>query len=246
MRADGRQFDQIRELKIIPDFLDHPAGSVLITFGQTKVLCTASVEDGVPRFRRDSGGGWLTAEYSMLPASTHERSGREVNRGRQGGRTLEIQRLIGRSLRAVVNLDSLGERTIILDCDVLQADGGTRTASVCGAFVALGLALLQLKPEMGDGWQPLRSRLAAISVGVIAGEIRLDLNYLEDSRADVDMNVVMTAGGELVEIQGTAEAHPFTRKQMSGLLDVAEKGVSEILAYSEREIFQGRLDCLIA
>ncbi len=246
MRADGRQFDQIRELKIIPGFLDHPAGSVLISFGLTKVLCTASIDDGVPRFRRDSGGGWLTAEYSMLPASTHERSGREVNRGRQGGRTLEIQRLIGRSLRAVVNLDCLGERTIILDCDVLQADGGTRTASVCGAYVALGLALLQLKSVMGDNWKPLRSRLAAISVGVVKGEIQLDLNYLEDSNADVDMNVVMTAGGELVEIQGTAEAHPFSRKQMSGLLDVAEKGVSDILAYSEKDIFQGRLDSLIA
>lgn len=246
MRADGRQSDQIRELKIIPDFLDHPAGSVLISFGQTKVLCTATIEYGVPKFRRDSGGGWLTAEYSMLPASTHERSGREVNRGRQGGRTLEIQRLIGRSLRAVVDLDSLGERTIILDCDVLQADGGTRTASVCGAFVALGLALLQLKPLMADDWKPLRSRLAAISVGVIAGEIELDLNYLEDSCADVDMNVVMTAAGELVEIQGTAEARPFSRQQLSALLDIAEKGVREVLAYAEKEIFKGRIDSLIA
>ncbi len=245
MRADGRRFDQIRELKIIPDFLDHPAGSVLISFGRTKVLCTATIEYGVPGFRRDSGGGWLTAEYSMLPASTHERSGREVNRGRQGGRTLEIQRLIGRSLRAVVNLDSLGERTIILDCDVLQADGGTRTASVCGAFVALGLALLQLKPMMADDWKPLRSRLAAISVGMVAGEVELDLNYLEDSCADVDMNVVMTSAGELVEIQGTAEARPFSREQMSAMLDVAEKGVKEILACSETEIFQGRLDSLI-
>ena len=150
MRVDGREFDQLRKIEIIPNFLDHPAGSVLISCGQTKVLCTASFEDGVPKFRRDSGGGWLTAEYAMLPASTHERSGREVNRGRQGGRTLEIQRLIGRSLRAVTNLDNLGERTIILDCDVIQADGGTRTASVSGAFIALGLALLKLKPVMGD------------------------------------------------------------------------------------------------
>ena len=149
MRGDGRNPDQLRNLKIIPDFLDHPAGSVLISCGQTRVICTASVEDGVPKFRRDSGSGWMTAEYAMLPASTHERSGREVNRGRQGGRTLEIQRLIGRSLRAVTNLDALGERTIILDCDVIQADGGTRTASVSGAFIALGLALLKLKPEMG-------------------------------------------------------------------------------------------------
>ena len=246
MRADGRQFDQIRELKIIPGFLDHPAGSVLISCGRTRVLCTASIEDGVPRFRRDSGGGWLTAEYSMLPASTHERSGREVNRGRQGGRTLEIQRLIGRSLRAVTDLDVLGERTITLDCDVLQADGGTRTASICGAFVALALALLKLKPEMGADWKPLTKRLAAISVGIVKGEVLLDLNYPEDSTAEVDMNVVMTDKFELVEIQGTAEEHPFSRRQMSALLDVAEKGVSEILAYSENEVFRGCLDSLIA
>ena len=245
MRVDGRSLDQLRNIKIIPDFLDHPAGSVLISCGQTRVLCAASIADGVPRFRRDSGGGWLTAEYSMLPASTHERSGREVNRGRQGGRTLEIQRLIGRSLRAVTDLDVLGERTITLDCDVLQADGGTRTASICGAFVALGLALLKLQPEMEAAWKPLSKRLAAISVGIVKGEVMLDLNYPEDSTADVDMNVVMTDKFELVEIQGTAEEHPFSRQQMSALLDVAEKGVSEILAYSEKEIFQGRLDDLI-
>ncbi len=245
MRVDGREFDQLRKIEIIPNFLDHPAGSVLIACGQTKVLCTASVEDGVPKFRRDSGGGWLTAEYAMLPASTHERSGREVNRGRQGGRTLEIQRLIGRSLRAVTNLDNLGERTIILDCDVIQADGGTRTASVSGAFIALGLALMKLKPVMGDDWKPLRCRLAAVSVGIIKGEPMLDLNYPEDSTADVDMNVIMTDRDELVEIQGTAEEHPFSRQEMSSLLDLAEKGIAEIIEQSEKEVFQGRLDSLI-
>lgn len=245
MRIDGRNPDQLREIEIIPGFLDHPAGSVLISCGQTKVLCSASVEDGVPKFRRDSGGGWLTAEYAMLPASTHERSGREINRGRQGGRTLEIQRLIGRSLRAVTNLDILGERTIILDCDVIQADGGTRTASVSGAFVALGLALLKIKSEMGENWKPLHSRLAAVSVGIVKGEALLDLNYPEDSTADVDMNVIMTDKGELVEIQGTAEEHPFSRQKMSLMLDLAEKGIAEIIAQSDKEIFQGRLDGLI-
>ena len=245
MRADGRNPDQLREIKIIPDFLDHPAGSVLISCGQTRVICSASVEDGVPKFRRDSGGGWLTAEYAMLPASTHERSGREVNRGRQGGRTLEIQRLIGRSLRAVTNLDDLGERTIILDCDVIQADGGTRTASVSGAFVALGLALLKLKPKMGEDWKPLRSRLAAVSVGMVKGEALLDLNYPEDSTADVDMNVIMTDKDERVEIQGTAEERPFSRQKMSLMLDLAEKGIAAIIKQSENEIFQGRLNSLI-
>ncbi len=245
MRVDGRELDQLRKIEIIPDFLDHPAGSVLISCGQTRVLCTASVEDGVPKFRRDSGGGWLTAEYAMLPASTHERSGREVNRGRQGGRTLEIQRLIGRSLRAVTNLEVLGERTIILDCDVIQADGGTRTASVSGAFIALGLALFKLKPEMGDAWKPLRSRLAAVSVGIVKGEPMLDLNYPEDFTADVDMNIVMTDKDELVEIQGTAEEHPFSRQKMALLLDLAEKGVAEIIEQSEKEVFAGRLDGLI-
>ncbi len=245
MRDDGRNPDQLRKIEMIPDFLDHPAGSVLISCGQTKVLCTASVEAGVPKFRRDSGGGWLTAEYAMLPASTHERSGREVNRGRQGGRTLEIQRLIGRSLRAVTNLDALGERTIILDCDVIQADGGTRTASVSGAFVALGLALLKLRSEIGDDWKPLRSRLAAVSVGIVKGEPMLDLNYPEDSTADVDMNVIMTDKDELVEIQGTAEEHPFSRREMSLMLDLAEKGIAEIIKQSDKDIFQGRLDSLI-
>jgi len=245
MRVDGRSADQLRNLKIIPDFLDHPAGSVLISCGQTRVLCAASVADGVPRFRRDSGGGWLTAEYSMLPAATDRRTDREASRGKLSGRTMEIQRLIGRSLRAVTDLDVLGERTITLDCDVLQADGGTRTASICGAFVALGLALLKLQPEMGANWKPLTKRLAAISVGIVKGEVLLDLNYPEDSTAEVDMNVVMTDKFELVEIQGTAEEHPFSRQQMSALLDVAEKGVREILAYSEKEIFQGRLDDLI-
>ncbi len=244
-RHDGRQADEIRVLEMIPGFIENPAGSVLVSCGRTRVLCSASIEDGVPKFRRDSGGGWLTAEYAMLPASTGERSAREVNRGRPGGRTMEIQRLIGRSLRAVTDLDSLGERTIVLDCDVLQADGGTRTASISGAFVALGLALLRLAPAMAADWKPLRDRLAAISVGLVAGRPLLDLDYPEDSQAEVDMNVVMTGRGGLVEIQGTAEGKTFSRGQLDGLLDLAESGIKEIIARAEEQVFKGKLEALL-
>ncbi len=245
-RHDGRRPDELRKLEMVPGFIENPAGSVLVSCGRTRVLCSASIEDGVPRFRRDSGGGWLTAEYSMLPASTGERSAREVNRGRPGGRTMEIQRLIGRSLRAVTDLDLLGERTITLDCDVLQADGGTRTASISGAFVALGLALLELAPEMGSEWRPLKSRLAAVSVGIVGGRELLDLDYPEDVTAEVDMNVVMTGEKELVEVQGTAEGHTFSRVQLNRLLDLAEKGVAEIIARAEELVFQGRLAPLLS
>ena len=245
-RHDGRRADELRPLEMVPGFIENPAGSVLVSCGRTRVLCSASIEDGVPKFRRDSGGGWLTAEYAMLPASTDERSAREVNRGRPGGRTMEIQRLVGRSLRAVTDLQVLGERTITLDCDVLQADGGTRTASISGAFVALGLALLKLVPEMGPQWRPLKSRLAAVSVGIVEGRELLDLDYPEDSTAEVDMNVVMTGEKQLIEVQGTAEGYPFSRVQLNQLLDLAEKGVAEIIARAEEQVFQGRLAPLLA
>jgi len=244
-RHDGRRPDELRVLEMVPDFIENPAGSVLVSCGRTRVLCNASVEDGVPKFRRDTGGGWLTAEYSMLPASTGERSAREVNRGRPGGRTMEIQRLIGRSLRAVTDLGVLGERTITLDCDVLQADGGTRTASISGAFAALGLALLKLAPEMGADWKPLRDRLAAVSVGLVGGRELLDLDYPEDAVAEVDMNVVMTGRGGIVEIQGTAEGEPFSRDQLDRLLDLAESGIGRIIARTENQVFKGRIDGLL-
>ena len=244
-RHDGRRAAELRPLEMLPGFIENPAGSVLVSCGRTRVLCSASIADGVPKFRRDSGGGWLTAEYAMLPASTGERSAREVNRGRPGGRTMEIQRLVGRSLRAVTDLDALGERTITLDCDVLQADGGTRTASISGAFVALGLALLELAPEMGPEWRPLKSRLAAVSVGIVEGRELLDLDYPEDSTAEVDMNVVMTDRKELIEVQGTAEENPFSRSRLNRLLDLAEKGIGEIITFSEEQVFQGRLSSLL-
>jgi ribonuclease PH len=246
LRHDGRRADALRPLCFRPGFLDKPAGSVLVSCGLTRVLCCASIEDRVPPFRRDSGGGWLTAEYAMLPASTGERSPREVGRGRPGGRTMEIQRLIGRSLRAVVDLDLLGERTITLDCDVLQADGGTRTAAISGAFAALGLALLELAPEMGEDWRPLQGRLAAVSVGRVGGEALLDLDYPEDSRAEVDMNVVMTAAGRLIEVQGTAEQGTFSRSELDELLDLAEMGIRTIIATVEEQVFKGRLERLLA
>ena len=245
-RHDGRCAAELRPLKMVPGFIENPAGSVLVSCGRTRVLCCASIEDGVPRFRRDSGGGWVTAEYAMLPASTGERSAREVSRGRPGGRTMEIQRLIGRSLRAVTDLEALGERTITLDCDVLQADGGTRTAAISGAFAALGLALLKLAPELGPEWRPLKSTLAAVSVGIVAGRELLDLDYPEDAAAEVDMNVVMTGGGKLVEVQGTAEGEPFDRSQLNRLLDLAESGIRQIVARVEAQVFHGDLQTLLA
>ena len=227
-RAQGRNADALRPITIEPGVLRHAEGSALIAVGDTRVLCAASVEPGVPAFLRGSGSGWVTAEYGMLPRSTHSRSPREAARGRQGGRTQEIQRLIGRSLRAVVDLDRLGEQTITLDCDVLQADGGTRTASITGAWVALAMAIEWLQHEKRLPTQPLRTQVAATSVGMMESEPLLDLDYPEDSKAGVDFNVVMLGTGQLVEVQGTAEGEPFTRKQMDILVDLAEAGIRQL------------------
>lgn len=227
-RALGRAHDALRSVRVEPGVLRHAEGSALIEVGDTRVLCAASVEPGVPAFLRGSGSGWVTAEYGMLPRSTHTRSAREAARGRQGGRTQEIQRLIGRSLRAVVDLDRLGEQTITLDCDVLQADGGTRTASITGAWVALAMAIDWMQREGRLPTQPLRTQVAATSVGMIEGQPLLDLDYSEDSKAGVDFNVVMLGTGQLVEVQGTAEGEPFTRRQMDGLIDLAEAGIRQL------------------
>ena len=230
LRADGRATTALRPVSIEPGVLRHAEGSALITVGDTRVLCSASVEPGVPPFLRGTGSGWVTAEYGMLPRSTHTRSDREAVRGRQGGRTQEIQRLIGRSLRAVVDLDRMGEHTVTLDCDVLQADGGTRTASITAAWVALAMAIEWMQREGRLPTQPLRTQVAATSVGMIEGEALLDLDYREDSAAGVDFNVVMLGTGQLVEVQGTAEGEPFTRRQMDGLIDLAEAGIQQLFA----------------
>lgn len=232
-RADGRAVDEMRKVTITRGFTDNPAGSVLVAFGNTRVMCTASVEQSVPRFKRDSGEGWLTAEYSMLPASTHERMPRESMRGKVKGRTHEISRLIGRSLRAAIDLKELGENTINIDCDVLQADGGTRTASITGAYVALADALTYLHAAGAVPGTPLKAPVAAVSVGIIDGRVCLDLPYEEDSRAEVDLNVVMTAEGKFVEIQGTGEEGTFDRGQLNDMLDSAEKGLRELIALQQ-------------
>ena len=228
-RSDGRTDGALREVTITRGFTSHPAGSVLVTFGQTRVMCTASVTEGVPRWRRGTGLGWLTAEYAMLPAATHERSGRESVRGKIGGRTHEISRLVGRSLRACIDLSALGENTIALDCDVLQADGGTRTAAITGAYVALADAVTYLGAagRLADP-QPLSCAIAAVSVGVVDGRVRLDLAYEEDVGAEVDMNVVATDVGTLVEVQGTGEGATFPRSTLNTMLDVAEAGCAEL------------------
>lgn len=236
MRPSGRAKDQLREITFTRDFTMHAEGSVLVSFGNTKVLCTASVEDGVPRFLKGKGQGWLTAEYSMLPRSTHTRSGREATRGKQGGRTLEIQRLIGRSLRAAVDMKKLGERTIFLDCDVIQADGGTRTASISGACVALVDAFSGLLDAGKIKDDPLTGLVGSVSVGVFDGEPVLDLDYAEDSNAGTDMNVVMTQQGGFIEIQGSAEGAPFTREQTDSLLALAEKGIGEIIQTQQQTL----------
>jgi ribonuclease PH len=228
MRRDGRTADELRELVLVADFTDNPLASVLCSMGRTRVLCTASEELGVPRWLRGRGEGWVTAEYSMLPAATDTRNEREAARGRLSGRTMEIQRLIGRSLRAVVDPHALGERTLWIDCDVLQADGGTRTASITGAFVALALACERLRVRGQVERSPLRDSVAAVSVGIVDGEPRLDLPYEEDARAEVDMNVVATGGGRLIEIQGTGEGGTFTREQLDALTDLAMQGIEEI------------------
>ena len=222
-RADGRRHDELRPVAADPSFLEQPHGMVLWSQGKTRVLCTASVTDGVPRWLYRSGRGWMTAEYSLLPASTGERVDREARRGRQGGRTIEIQRLIGRAIRAVTDYDALGERTIYLDCDVLQADGGTRCAAICGAYVAARRAL----ERFGLG-KALTGSVAAVSVGIVEGEPLLDLDYSEDSTADVDMNVVMTGDAGLVEVQATAEREPFSRELLDTLLDLAAAGIAQI------------------
>ncbi|HEY7307247.1 MAG TPA: ribonuclease PH [Bryobacteraceae bacterium] len=236
MRIDGRQADQLRPTKITPDYLVTAEGSVLIEAGNTRVLCAATIEDTVPSFLRGTNKGWVTAEYAMLPRATVTRTPREVTKGRASGRTLEIQRLIGRSLRAVVDLSALGERSVIVDCDVLQADGGTRTAAITGAYVALAAALETLVKFKVVAKNPLRDSVAAISVGVVAGTSVLDLSYQEDSRADVDMNVVMTGAGKFVEIQATAEHTPFDDAQLEKLLDLARAGISELRAIQQQAL----------
>jgi ribonuclease PH len=228
MRDNGRANDKIRELKISKSFLKYPEGSVLVEMGETKVICSVSVEEKVPPFLRNTGKGWLTAEYSMLPRSTHNRSMRESVTGRVGGRTHEIQRLIGRALRAIMNLDIIGERTLWVDCDVIQADGGTRTASITGGYVALVDALWNLKKRGMLDKIPLRDSVAAISVGLSRGEILLDLSYEEDSKAEVDMNFVMTGKGMLIEVQGTAEKTPFSKEQLDTMYQYAYRGINEI------------------
>jgi ribonuclease PH len=229
-RNDGRAADALRPLTITRHYTCHAEGSVLVEFGHTKVLCTASVEERVPPFLKGKGRGWVTAEYGMLPRSTHTRTDREAAKGKQSGRTQEIQRLIGRSLRAVTDLAALGERQITLDCDVLQADGGTRCASITGACVALHDALSSLVVAGKLNTHPMRDFIAAISVGIVAGQPVLDLNYEEDSNCDTDMNVVMTGVGGMVELQGTAEGAPFSRAELDALLALAQKGVNEIVA----------------
>jgi len=230
MRSDQRGADELRPVEIIPHYVSSAEGSALIRLGETKVISTASVEDGVPQFLKGSGKGWITSEYAMIPRATESRTPREATRGRQGGRTMEIQRLIGRSLRAVIDLEKLGERTIWIDCDVVRADGGTRTASITGSLVALGLAFQKLADLKALKSLPLKDYVAAISVGMVGGEVLLDLNYSEDSNADVDMNVVMTGSGELVEIQATAEGRPFATESLNRLIEAARPGIQKLLA----------------
>ena len=230
MRADGRLDEQLRPTRITPNYLIHAEGSVLVESGKTKVICTASVEDRVPPFRRNSGKGWVTAEYGMLPRATTTRTQREASSGRVGGRTQEIQRLIGRSLRTVTRMEELGERTITLDCDVIQADGGTRTASITGAFVALVLAVNKLREQDMIRTMPIQDYVAATSVGIVEGMPMLDLAYIEDSKADVDMNIVKTGAGLYIELQGTAEAMPFGREALNRLLDLGDTGIRQLIA----------------
>lgn len=230
MRRDGRGAESLREISITRQFLKHAEGAVLVEFGDTRVICTASVEESVPSFLRGKGGGWVTAEYAMLPRATHTRSSREAAKGKIGGRTHEIQRLIGRSLRAVTDLTLLGERSILIDCDVIQADGGTRTASITGAYVALVDAVHWLMGKGAVSQFPLREAVAAVSVGIVAGIPVLDLDYMEDSSAEVDMNIVMTSSDRFVEVQGTAEGTPFTVAEMDAMRILAQKGIRQLFA----------------
>ena len=236
MRTDGRKPKELRPVKITPSYIKTADGSVLIEMGDTRVICTAKLEERVPPFLRNSGKGWITAEYGMLPGSSQQRIGRESSRGKVGGRTHEIQRLIGRSLRAIADLKSLGERTVWIDCDVIQADGGTRTASITGAYIAL--------VEAARGWlqrgmitvTPIKDSVAAVSIGIIDGKILLDLCYEEDSKADVDMNFVMTGAGKFIEVQGTAESAPFTKKQMERMAEIAQGGIKDLLIAQKKVI----------
>ncbi len=230
MRPSGREPTEMRVLRFVPDYTVHAEGSVLAEFGDTRVLCTASVEDRVPGWMRNTGRGWVTGEYGMLPRATHTRSGREATRGKQGGRTLEIQRLIGRSLRAVIDLEALGERQVTLDCDVIQADGGTRTASISGAFVALAIAMHRLQDKGVIRKNPLHGQVAAISVGIYRGSPVLDLDYAEDVEAETDMNIVMNDAGRFIEVQGTAEGHAFTDDEFAAMIALARSGIADIIA----------------
>lgn len=235
-RPSGRQPDDMRTVVFTPDYTAHAEGSVLAAFGATRVLCTASVEAGVPPFLRGRGQGWITAEYGMLPRATHTRSRREASAGKQGGRTLEIQRLIGRSLRAAVDLSALGEHTLTLDCDVLQADGGTRTAAISGAYVALRMATERLLRDGRLSADPVHGQIAAVSVGIFDGLPVLDLDYAEDSAAETDMNVVMNDAGAFIEVQGTAEGHAFRRDELNALLDLAGDGIRSIMSTQEQAL----------
>lgn len=239
-RARGRAADQLRPVEIEAGTMRHAEGSALITFGDTQVLCAASVEVGVPRWLRGTGQGWVTAEYGMLPRSTHTRSDREARQGRQSGRSQEIQRLIGRSLRAVIDLDALGEQTITVDCDVIQADGGTRTAAVTGGWVALAMAVDWLQRGGALATDPLRTQVAAISVGISGGEALLDLDYTEDSQAEADFNVVQLGTGQLVEVQGTAERAPYSRRDLDRVLSLAEAGIKQLLELQRGAIAEWR------
>ncbi|MEY4685148.1 MAG: hypothetical protein RLZ25_1607 [Pseudomonadota bacterium] len=230
MRPSGRAPDELRTIVVTPHFTKHAEGSVLVEFGDTRVICTASIEERVPGFLKGKGSGWITAEYGMLPRATHERSAREAARGKQAGRTMEIQRLIGRSLRAAMDLEALGERTVTLDCDVIQADGGTRTASITGSYVALRLAVVALMKQRKLKKNPIHGQIASVSVGICGGVPVLDLDYREDCDAETDMNVVMNDAGAYIEVQGTAEGHAYRRDELNAMLDLAGKGIAELMA----------------
>lgn len=240
MRPSGRDAAQLRTLNFVPNFTKHAEGSVLAVFGDTQVLCTASIEERVPPWMRNSGRGWVTGEYGMLPRATHTRSNREASRGKQGGRTLEIQRLIGRSLRAVTDLEALGERSITLDCDVLQADGGTRTAAISGAYVALAIAMRELHRKGRIKKNPLYGQVAAVSVGIYRGTPLLDLDYAEDSEAETDMNIVMNEAGRFIEVQGTAEGHAFTDDEFAAMIGLARTGIEQILVAQNEALAAAR------
>lgn len=240
MRPSGRDPASMREVQFLTNFTKHAEGSVLACFGDTQVLCTASIEERIPGWLRGKGSGWVTGEYGMLPRATHTRSGREASRGKQGGRTVEIQRLIGRSLRAVTDLEALGERSITLDCDVLQADGGTRTASISGAYVALAIAMERLVGKGKLKKNPLHGHVAAVSVGIYQGSAVLDLDYAEDSEAETDMNIVMNDAGHFIEVQGTAEGHAFTDDEFNTMLGLARHGIADIIAAQSEAIAAAR------